>query len=44
MLIVITLTGLFILKGKHGLSGRGKWLIVAGFAPVVIFIVLLAFK
>lgn len=44
LLIVITLTGLFILKGKHGLWGRGKWLIAAGFVPVVIFVVLLAFK
>ena len=24
MLIVINITGLFILKGKHGLNGRGK--------------------
>jgi len=44
LLIVITLTGLFILKGKHGLWGRGKWLIAAGVAPVVIFVVLLALK
>jgi hypothetical protein len=31
MLIVITITGLFILKGKYGIRRRGVWLIVAGF-------------
>ncbi len=31
MLIVINITGLFILKGKHGIGGRGKWFILAGF-------------
>ena len=44
LLILITLTGLFILKGKHGLGGRGKWLIAAGFAPILLFVVLLSFK
>lgn len=38
LLIVITITGLFILKGKHGISGRGKWLIGAGFIPPLIAI------
>lgn len=31
-LIVITLTGLVVLKGRNGLSGRGKWLVGAGLA------------
>src|SRR5688572_18499479 len=26
LLILISITGLFILRGKHGISGRGKWL------------------
>jgi len=39
MLILINLTGLFILKGKHGLSGRGKWLIAAGAVPPLIALV-----
>lgn len=30
LLILINITGLFILKGKHGLKRRGKWLIAAG--------------
>jgi uncharacterized protein len=33
MLIAINLTGLFILKGKQGLTGRGKWFIAAGIIP-----------
>lgn len=43
LLIVINVTGLFILKGKHGISGRGKWLIAAGTLPPVIAIVLQSF-
>jgi len=33
LLIILTLTGLFILKGKYGLSGRGKWLLLSGLVP-----------
>lgn len=29
-LLVVVLTGLFILKGKNGLAGRGAWLTAAG--------------
>ncbi len=36
MLIIISLTGLFILQGSRGLSGRGKWLLMAGFLPPLI--------
>ncbi|MBS1579136.1 MAG: PepSY-associated TM helix domain-containing protein [Bacteroidetes bacterium] len=31
MLIVISVTGLFILKGKYGFRKRGVWLVTAGF-------------
>jgi Uncharacterized protein conserved in bacteria len=31
MLVVITVTGLFILKGKYGLKRRGVWIMLAGF-------------
>jgi hypothetical protein len=41
MLIVINVTGLFILRGKYGISGRGKWLIAAGMLPPVIAIIIL---
>ncbi len=36
LLIVLSLTGMFVLKGKHGLSGRGKWLVLAGSMPPII--------
>lgn len=39
MLILISITGLFILKGKKGLSGRGKWLIAAGGLPPLIALI-----
>ena len=40
LLIVLNVSGLFILKGKHGISGRGKWLIAAGLLPpLVMFII-----
>lgn len=40
LLITINITGLFILKGKYGIGGRGKWLIAAGL--LIPFIVLVA--
>lgn len=40
LLIAINITGLFILKGKHGLTGRGKWLIAAGMLPPIIAIII----
>lgn len=30
VLILLAMTGLFILRGKAGLAGRGKWLVLAG--------------
>lgn len=40
MLIVLNITGLFILKGKHGIGGRGKWWIMAGMLPPIIFYII----
>ena len=40
VLILISITGLFILKGKNGLKGRGKWLIAAGAAIPLIAILI----
>lgn len=39
MLIIITISGLFMLRGPNGFSGRGKWFFGAGFIPPVIAIV-----
>ncbi|MBM3423805.1 MAG: PepSY-associated TM helix domain-containing protein [Chlorobi bacterium] len=36
MLIAITLTGMFMLRGSNGLKGRGKWLLAAGAVPPVL--------
>lgn len=40
MLITITLTGIFIMRGKHGITGRGKWLISAGIIPPLLALLL----
>ncbi|MBI3136469.1 MAG: PepSY-associated TM helix domain-containing protein [Bacteroidetes bacterium] len=42
LLITITITGLFVLKGKYGISGRGKWFIAAGIIPPLVAIIIQA--
>ena len=37
-LFILAVTGLFVLKGKKGLKGRGKWFVMAGIAVPVIFL------
>ncbi|MCP4216593.1 MAG: hypothetical protein GY765_18220 [bacterium] len=39
-LFLLALTGLFVLKGKNGFAGRGKWLVIAGVALPIVFLVL----
>jgi hypothetical protein len=29
-LILMAMTGMFVLKGRTGITGRGKWLVAAG--------------
>lgn len=36
-LILLAVTGLFVLKGRHGLTGRGKWLTAIGVLIPVVF-------
>jgi hypothetical protein len=43
-LIFITFTGMFIIKGKYGISGRGKWLVVAGLLLPVLAVVIYSFS
>ena len=43
LLIFLTVSGWFILRGKNGLSGRGKWLITAGMLPPVVAIIIFQF-
>ncbi|NTU88097.1 MAG: hypothetical protein HGA58_08625 [Chlorobiaceae bacterium] len=39
MLIAITVTGMFMLRGNNGLKGRGKWLLAAGAMPPLIAVI-----
>jgi hypothetical protein len=39
-LIVLAGTGLFMIKGKNGIKGRGKWLTFLGFLIPIIFLFL----
>jgi len=39
-LILMAITGLFILKGKNGITGRGAWLTIAGLLiPIITLII-----
>jgi hypothetical protein len=40
LLLVMAVTGLFVLKGRKGLAGRGKWFLLAGLALPLVFVVL----
>lgn len=39
-LILLAITGLFILKGKNGITGRGAWLTAIGIIIPVVFLLL----
>ncbi len=39
ILIFVAISGLFILKGKNGLKGRGWWLVLVGFLVPLLFMV-----
>ena len=38
-LIALSLTGMFMIRGKKGLKGRGKWLVALGFLLPIIFLI-----
>ncbi len=40
LLAAVGVTGLFVLRGKTGLGGRGKWLMLAGAGPPVVALLL----
>lgn len=44
LLIMINITGIFILRGRYGISGRGKWLIAAGTLPPLLAIFIQAWQ
>lgn len=37
-LFVLVITGIFMMKGKRGIAGRGKWLVAAGFLVPIAFV------
>lgn len=39
-LLFMTVSGMFIMKGRHGLGGRGLWLVLAGLVPPIVFLLL----
>ncbi|HKL07593.1 MAG TPA: PepSY-associated TM helix domain-containing protein [Bacteroidales bacterium] len=43
-LIILAMTGLFILKGKNGITGRGAWLTILGAFIPVLFLLLYYWK
>lgn len=44
ILIILSLTGLFVLRGKYGMARRGKWLIAAGMLPPALALLLFELK
>lgn len=40
LLIALNLTGVIILKGKYGITGRGKWFIILGLIPPVLVLII----
>jgi hypothetical protein len=43
LLLFLAVSGMFVLKGKTGLGGRGKWFILAGLAVPVIYLIFLRY-
>jgi hypothetical protein len=43
VLLLVTVTGVFVLKGKKGLAGRGKWFVLAGLIVPVVFLLVLRY-
>ncbi len=43
-LVVLACTGIFIITGKKGLGGRGRWLLIAGLAIPLIYLVLVVWS
>ena len=44
ILILLSLTGLFVLRGKYGMARRGKWLVAAGMLPPLLALLLFELK
>lgn len=44
ILIVLSLTGVLVLRGKYGLARRGRWLVLAGLLPPVLALLIFELK
>lgn len=42
-LFLLAVTGVFMLRGRKGIGGRGKWLVAAGLAVPLLFVLLLRY-
>ena len=42
-LLLLSITGVFMLRGRKGLAGRGKWLVAAGLALPLAFLLVLRY-
>ena len=43
LLLLLAVTGMFVLKGKKGFSGRGKWWVLAGLLLPIAFLIVLRY-
>lgn len=43
LLLLLALTGMFVLKGRKGLAGRGKWWVAAGLVLPIVFLLVLRY-
>jgi hypothetical protein len=43
-LLILACTGIFIIEGKKGLGGRGKWLLIAGLAVPIVYLLVVVWK
>jgi hypothetical protein len=43
-LVVLACTGIFIISGKKGLGGRGRWLLLAGLSIPLVYLVLVVWS
>ena len=43
-LLVLACTGIFILPGKKGLGGRGRWLLIAGLSIPIAYLMLVVWR
>jgi hypothetical protein len=43
LLLLLAVTGMFVLKGKKGLAGRGKWWVLAGLLLPLAFLIVLRY-